>query len=292
MTTKTKLELAKEKITTMREQQQNYLQDNEDEFEKVVKDLTVKQIEDMSDDEILSFNNYAEGYYYINEPEFETKEELADYVRSIIKFLVQTYEFTVDLENRIKEYNELNEETDRMLKEAFGIKEDGSSINVIENAIEKGLAKAKESGDEESYNKILQSKNTFNETFTLKRLKELYEGLDADNLKEDAKSDRSISIYKKYLKVQQKLGLRYDLTQVSDLEVRFLPEEYHELNNLFIFTIIKYISKILDGNYTSDSLFFISQLATNLFLLHQDKLPTDYKEVLLFNIREFLDMIK
>ena len=292
MTTKTKLELAKEKITTMREQQQNYLQDNEDEFEKVVKDLTVKQIEDMSDDEILSFNNYAEGCYYINEPEFETKEELADYVRSIIKFLVQTYEFTVDLENRIKEYNELNEETDRMLKEAFGIKEDGSSINVIENAIEKGLAKAKESGDEESYNKILQSKNTFNETFTLKRLKELYEGLDADNLKEDAKSDRSISIYKKYLKVQQKLGLRYDLTQVSDLEVRFLPEEYHELNNLFIFTIIKYISKILDSNYTSDSLFFISQLATNLFLLHQDKLPYEYKEVLLMNIREFLDMIK
>ena len=44
MTTKTKLELAKEKITTMREQQQNYLQDNEDEFEKVVKDLTVEQI--------------------------------------------------------------------------------------------------------------------------------------------------------------------------------------------------------------------------------------------------------
>ena len=61
MTTKTKLELAKEKITTMREQQQNYLQDNEDEFEKVVKDLTMEQIKNMTDDELLAFNNYAEN---------------------------------------------------------------------------------------------------------------------------------------------------------------------------------------------------------------------------------------
>lgn len=292
MNTKSKIENAKEKITTMREQQQNYLQGNEDEFEKVVKDLTVEQIENMNDDEILAFNNYSEGCYYIDEPEFETREELADYIRSIIKFLVQTYEFTVDMENRIEEYNKLNEETDRILKEAFGIKEEGSSIHVIENAIEKGLVKAKETGDDELYNKILQSKKTFSETFTLKRLKDLYEELDVNNLKEDAKSDRSISIYKKYLKVQEQLGLRYDLTQVSDLELRFLPEEYHELNNLFIFTIIKYTSKILDNNYTSDSLFFISQLATNLFLLSQDKLPVEYKEVLLLNIREFLDMVK
>ena len=292
MTTKTKLELAKEKITTMREQQQNYLQDNEDEFEKVVKDLTVKQIEDMSDDEILSFNNYAEGCYYINEPEFETKEELVEYIRSILTFLVQTYEFTIEMESKINEYNKLNEETDRKLKEAFGLKEDQSSIHAIENAIEKGLLKAKETGDEEKYNKILQSKNTFNETFTLKRLKELYKDLDVNNLKEDAKSDRSISIYKKYLNVQKELGLRYDLTKISDLELRFLPEEYKELNNLFIFTLIKYISKLLDNNYTSDSLFFVSQLTTNLFLLDQDKLPVEYREVLLTNICDFLDMLK
>lgn len=292
MTTKTKLELAKEKITTMREQQQNYLQDNEDEFEKVVKDLTVKQIEDMSDDELLAFNNYAENYYYIEEPEFETKEELVEYIRSILTFLVQTYEFTIEMESKINEYNKLNEETDRKLKEAFGLKEDQSSIHAIENAIEKGLLKAKETGDKEKYNKILQSKNTFNETFTLKRLKELYKDLDVNNLKEDAKSDRSISIYKKYLNVQKELGLRYDLTKISDLELRFLPEEYKELNNLFIFTLIKYISKLLDNNYTSDSLFFVSQLTTNLFLLDQDKLPVEYREVLLTNICDFLDMLK
>lgn len=292
MTTKTKLELAKEKITTMREQQQNYLQDNEDEFEKVVKDLTVEQIEDMSDDELLAFNNYAENCYYIEEPEFETKEELVEYVRSILTFLVQTYEFTIEMESKINEYNKLNEETDRKLKEAFGLKEDQSSIHAIENAIEKGLLKAKETGDGEKYNKILQSKNTFNETFTLKRLKELYKDLDVNNLKEDAKSDRSISIYKKYLNVQKELGLRYDLTKISDLELRFLPEEYKELNNLFIFTLIKYISKLLDNNYTSDSLFFVSQLTTNLFLLDQDKLPVEYREVLLANIGDFLDMLK
>ena len=113
-----------------------------------------------------------------------------------------------------------------------------------------------------------------------------------ENLKQDARCDRSVTIYKNYTKVQQKLGSRYDLVKVSDLEKRFLPEEYHSLNNLFIIAVIKYISKSMkDGRYSSDTAFFVSQLTTNLFMLHLGKIPKDKEEILLNNIKEFLDMV-
>ena len=289
----TKLEDSKEKIKVMKKYQQEYLQDNEDAFASIVNTLSVEKIDNMTDEEILDFNNYGEGLYYIEEPEFENKEDLVEYVRSVIRFLVQTYEFNKEMDEKVEELNQLTEETNKMISEALGLDQSVSSIEVIERAIEKGLDKALELNDKEKYESILKSKETFKETFTLDRMKDLYKTIGSKNLKEDAKSSRSIDIYKKYLKVQQKLGSKYDLIQVKDLELRFLPEEYHEMNNLFIIACIKYISKSMkDGEYSSDTAFFVSQLTTNLFMLHLDKLPDNYKELLLTNIQEFLDILK
>lgn len=289
----TKLNESTEKLNTMKKYQKEYLQDNEDAFAEAVKDLSVEKIDNMTDEEILEFNNYGEGLYYVEEPEFETKEDLVEYVRSIIRFLVQTYEFTVEMDNKLEELNQLTEETNQIIRDAFGLDENVSSIEVIEKAIENGLNKALDLNDKEKYESILKSKETFKETFTLDRLKNLYKTLNPENLKEDAKSSRSLTIYKQYLKVQQKLGSQYDLIQVTDLEVRFLPEEYHDMNNLFIIACIKYISKCMkDGYYSSDTAFFVSQLTTNLFMLHLNKLPDEYKDLLLENIQEFLDILR
>ena len=289
----TKLEDSKEKIKVMKKYQQEYLQGNEDAFASIVNTLSVEKIDNMTDEEILDFNNYGEGLYYIEEPEFENKEDLVEYVRSVIRFLVQTYEFNKEMDEKVEELNQLTEETNKMINEALGLDQGVSSIEVIERAIEKGLDKALELNDKEKYESILKSKETFKETFTLDRMKDLYRNIGSKNLKEDAKSSRSIDIYKKYLKVQQKLGSKYDLIQVKDLELRFLPEEYHEMNNLFIIACIKYISKSMkDGEYSSDTAFFVSQLTTNLFMLHLDKLPDNYKDLLLTNIQEFLDILK
>lgn len=289
----TKLENSKEKIKVMKKYQQDFLQDNEDAFASIVNTLSVEKIDNMTDEEILDLNNYGEGMYYIEEPEFENKEELVEYVRSVIRFLVQTYEFNKEMDKKVEELNQLNEETHKVISEALGLDQGVSSIEVIEKAIEKGLDKALELNDKEKYESILKSKETFKETFTLDRMKDLYRTIGSKNLKEDAKSSRSIDIYKKYLKVQQKLGSKYDLIQVKDLELRFLPEEYHEMNNLFIIACIKYISKSMkDGEYSSDTAFFVSQLTTNLFMLHLNKLSDNYKELLLNNIQEFLDILK
>lgn len=292
----TKLDMSKDKIQKMVETQKEILQDDEDEFAKIVHTLTVKQIEEMPDDELLAFNNYAENCYYVAEPEFDNKADLVEYIRSVLVYLVQSYEFSNEMDKQIQELNELTKETNEAIKEYYGFDKldpNVTSIDIIEKAINDGLLKAQELGDVEKYNKILQSQKTFNETFTLDRIKDLYKTLDPENLKQDAKCDRSVTIYKNYTKVQQKLGSRYDLVKVADLEKRFLPEEYHHLNNLFIIAVIKYISKSMkDGRYSSDTAFFVSQLTTNIFMLHLDKIPEHYKTILLANIQEFLDMVK
>ena len=292
----TRLDESKEKLNKLRESQKELLQEDEDAFAAVVPTLSVKQIEEMSDDELLAFNNYEEDKYYIGEPDFETKEDLVEYIRSVMVYLVQSYEFSIEMDNSIKEINDLTKETNDTIKEYYGFNTDDpnvSSIDIIEKAISDGLSKAEKAGDITKYSSILQSQETFNETFTLDRIKNLYKTLDPENLKKDAQSDRSVTIYKNYVKVQQKLGSQYDLVQVNDLEQRFLPEEYHSLNNLFIIAVIKYISKSMkDGRYSSDTAFFVSQLTTNLFLLHLGKMPKDKEELLLANIKEFLDMVR
>ena len=291
----TRLDDSKVKLERLRESQQEILQDDEDAFAEIVSTLSVKQLEEMSDEEIIAFNRYEEGKSYVGEPDFINDGELAEYVRSMMIYLVQSYEFSVEMDNKIKELNEITKETNDAIKEYYGFdKLDPSvtSIDIIDKAIKEGLKKASELNDIDKYNSILQSQITFNETFTLDRIKELYKNLNPENLKNDAKCDRSVTIYKNYTKVQQKLGSRYDLIQVVDLEKRFLPEKYHEVNNLFIIAVIKYISKAMkDGRYSSDTAFFVSQLTTNLFMLHLGKMPAAYKENLLNNIQEFLDMV-
>jgi hypothetical protein len=290
-----KLDESRNKVAMLKEHQHEILQDDESAFAAIVNTLSVEMIDNMTGEEILKLNNYEEGKYFVGEPDFESGEDLVEYVRAVIRFLVQAYTFTQEMDAMVKEVDEIASETTNAIKESLGFDssdESVTSVEVIKKAIEDNLEQAKQSGDMVKYNSILQSKVTFEETFTLDRIKSLYLTLDPSNLKEDATSERSMTIYKNYLKVQQKLGSRYDLIKVNDVEVRFLPEKYHESNNLFIIAVIKYISKLMkDGYYSSDDAFFVSQLTTNLFMLHLDILPNEYREVLVKNIQEFLDIL-
>ena len=281
----------KNKIDILKNQQVEFLDPEKyEEFVEKMKDYKSVHIEGMLDETIIELNRSCSSGYFVNEPEFETEEELADYLRSVLVFLIQTIEFSLEMDKKMREYDELNEETNNILKEAYG---DVNVIDVVSNAIEQSLEAAETNGDMSKYLELLNTKETFEDTFKLNRMKELYKTINPENLKEDASSSRSLDLYKKYLRVNQQLGSLYDLCNVSDLEFRFLPKEYHEVNNLFIFACMKYISHLLDsGNYNSDDGLFASQLTTNLFMLHTGRIDEEHKEILLSNIMEFLDIIR
>ena len=92
----------------------------------------------------------------------------------------------------------------------------------------------------------------------------------------------------------RQLELKNDLVYLSNLENKFLPEEYHDRNNLFVFIIMKYISKlsIVKGLDKNNDIVFASQITTNLFLLFKNKLKDEDKELLLTNIKRVLDLFK
>lgn len=283
---------AMSKMEILKDQQLEFLAPEKfEEFIEKTKDYKSVHIEGMLDETILELNRSCSiDGYFIEEPEFDNEEKLADYLRGVLTFLIQTFEFSLEFEEKMKEYDDLNKEANEALKEAYG---DSNAIEVVANAIEQSLAQAEKNGDMMTYVNLLNTKDTFEDTFKLERMKELYRSLNTDNLKEDAVSSRSLDIYKKYLRVNQQLGSLYDLCKVHDLEFRFLPKEYHELNNLFVFACIKYISHLLDsGSYNSDDGFFASQLTTNLFMLNAGRMDEERKELLLTNIKEFLDIVK
>lgn len=283
------------KMQVLKNQQLEFLPEElHGEFIAATENVTSDQVMEMSNEEIFNLNNSrSDGKVFIPEPDFETENDLGEYLRGVFAFLLQSFEFEVEMDKKMLELEEINKESDRMVKEVYGIDENTDTVELIAKSIEKALEKTLAENDKEKYESILQSRATFNDTFELNRLKELYKTLDTENLKDDAASNRSVAIYRKYLRVQQELGSRYDLTVVGDLEFRFLPKEYHEVNNLFIFACIKYISHLLDdGAYNSDDGFFASQLTTNLFMLHTDRIDEEHKNLLLTNIQEFLDIIK
>ena len=131
----TQLEGSIERVNKLRDSQKDLLKDNEDAFAEIVESLTVKQIEEMTGDEVLAFNNYEEGYYYVEEPDFETKEELVEYIRSVLIFLVQSYEYSIELEKEIEELNNITDEMNETIRKYFDVEENTSSVEIIEKAI-------------------------------------------------------------------------------------------------------------------------------------------------------------
>ena len=156
----TKLEESVEKINKMKESQQEILQDDEEAFAKIVSSLSIPELETMEGEELLKLNNYAEDCYFVEEPDFETREDLITYVREVLIYLVQSYQFTIELDNKVKELNEITEETNQAIREQFGFDKDDpniTSIDIISKAIEEGLSKAEAIGDIDKYNAILKS---------------------------------------------------------------------------------------------------------------------------------------
>lgn len=269
----------------------NYLGDVEELFINMTKDLKEEDFDKMTDEEVFKFNDYAEGYCFLEEPEFENTHDTAEYLRSIFKFLVNSNNFEKELDAHLDELDDIVEEANEDIKQLFP--ENEHPVYVIRDKINQTIEQLENEPelDMEKYIKVIQAKDTFEESFNLRRLKELYKTINPDNLKEDAKSMRSMDMYKDYLKAQAKINVSYDIVQIHDLELRFLPEEYHELNNLFIFACMKYIRKAAKTGDKDDA-FFISQLTSNLYMLHTDKLPGEYKDILLENIEKFLDIVR
>lgn len=270
-----------------------YLTDEE--FEKILHDklqTLTKDINDMSLEELRTFNKIDDEHTLIEEPNMDD-DTLKEYLQGVFEYMKSSDKFNTEIDELIKEYDHIQEEMDRMVEETIEEQAKGDVIKYLRETINKLLNIAKENDNKESITKFETMQLAFEDSFKLNRIIDLYKKIGVGNTKIESEKKAGY-IYNRYKDKMRQLKLKNDLVYVSNLEEKFLPEEYHDRNNLFVFIIMKYISKlsIVNGLDKNNDIVFASQVTTNLFLLFKNKLKDDDKELLLTNIKRVLDLFK
>lgn len=284
------LKKTKENIDSGRKK---YLTD--DEFEKILHDklqTLTKDISDMSLEELREFNKIDDENTLIEEPNMDD-DTLKEYMQGVFEYMKSSDNFNTEIDELLKEYNHIQEEMNRIVEESIEEQAQGDVIKYLRDTINKLLNIAKENDNKESITKFETMQLAFEDSFKLNRIFDLYKRIGVGNTKIESEKKAGY-IYNRYKDKMRQLELKNDLIYLSNLENKFLPEEYHDRNNLFVFIIMKYISKlsIVKGLDKNNDIVFASQITTNLFLLFKNKLKDEDKELLLTNIKRVLDLFK
>lgn len=284
------LKKTKENIDSGRKK---YLTD--DEFEKILHDklqTLTKDISDMSLEELREFNKIDDENTLIEEPNMDD-DTLKEYMQGVFEYMKSSDNFNTEIDELLKEYNHIQEEMNRIVEESIEEQAQGDVIKYLRDTINKLLNIAKENDNKESITKFETMQLAFDDSFKLNRIFDLYKRIGVGNTKIESEKKAGY-IYNRYKDKMRQLELKNDLIYLSNLENKFLPEEYHDRNNLFVFIIMKYISKlsIVKGLDKNNDIVFASQITTNLFLLFKNKLKDEDKELLLTNIKRVLDLFK
>lgn len=270
-----------------------YLTD--DEFEKILHDklqTLTKDISDMSLEELKEFNKIDDENTLIEEPNMDD-DTLKEYMQGVFEYMKSSDNFNTEIDGLLKEYDHIQEEMNRIVEESIEEQAQGDVIKYLRDTINKLLNIAKENNNKESITKFETMQLAFDDSFKLNRIFNLYKRIGVGNTKIESEKKAGY-IYNRYKDKMRQLELKNDLVYLSNLENKFLPEEYHDRNNLFVFIIMKYISKlsIVNGLDKNNDIVFASQITTNLFLLFKNKLKDEDKELLLTNIKRVLDLFK
>lgn len=284
------LKKTKENIDSGRKK---YLTD--DEFEKILHDklqTLTKNISDMSLEELREFNKIDDENTLIEEPNMDD-DTLKEYMQGVFEYMKSSDNFNTEIDELLKEYNHIQEEMNIIVEESIEEQAQGDVIKYLRDTINKLLNIAKENDNKESITKFETMQLAFDDSFKLNRIFDLYKRIGVGNTKIESEKKAGY-IYNRYKDKMRQLELKNDLIYLSNLENKFLPEEYHDRNNLFVFIIMKYISKlsIVKGLDKNNDIVFASQITTNLFLLFKNKLKDEDKELLLTNIKRVLDLFK
>lgn len=270
-----------------------YLTDEE--FEKILHDkiqTLTKNISDMSLEELREFNKIDDENTLIEEPNMDD-DTLKEYMQGVFEYMKSSDNFNTEIDGLLKEYDHIQEEMNRIVEESIEEQAQGDVIKYLRDTITKLLNIAKENDNKESITKFETMQLAFDDSFKLNRIFDLYKRIGVGNTKIESEKKAGY-IYNRYKDKMRQLELKNDLIYLSNLENKFLPEEYHDRNNLFVFIIMKYISKlsIVNGLDKNNDIVFASQITTNLFLLFKNKLKDEDKELLLTNIKRVLDLFK
>lgn len=278
----------------IKEGKKKYITDEE--FESIVmermKTLDNETISNMTLEELKQLNYVDENNKLVAEPDMED-EVLLQYLRDVFIYMKSAQTFDEEMDRMLDEYDRIQDEMNEIVEKEVEEKGGGNLITYLRGLISKMKKIAEEKGTQKDIDKYESMDIGFEDSFNLTRLIDLYKKINVYNTKIEA--DRKAGhIYDKYKIKAKELNIKNDLVYISDLEKKYLPEKYHDRNNLFVFICMKYISKlsVTKGINKYDEGIFASQITSNLFLLYKDKLLEEDKNNLLNNIMKLLDLFE
>lgn len=261
----------------MKEQTRTFIDNDElsDYLDSVVDSKTEEEIEALTNEQLDKIYTYNDAPIEIDLfNECTDEERKYKFKRDFLTFLKTTTEANRKFdEERVQieaEIAESQEELDKLLENYANV------TNYIRSRLGEKLESETDPKKKKLIAKLLEA---YDNGLELNNIIDYAKSLNRSNLMYDFKNEsRAITLHKKYLSTISQIAPKAeDLAHYADLEVKFLPEKYHEYNNMFVFTVIKYLAykkdraTKFDGVFTTNLGISLKDLYRNNFALDKDR---------------------
>lgn len=266
------------------------------EMRSVLEKKSMEEIESMTEDDVMDcltegFTGEGDNTNVLHMKESyeaikDSDKTFTEYVISILKEIKQSL---IDLESLQKEKDNITKEVGEITDNYFNyVNSEEYKKKKIEKLNEL-KQKAEDEQDEKKKKEIMEKLKNVENTETLQFLfdrietigeKEIFSIMDTFFTPK-----RSELIMKKFAVRLPKYGYNKDLYKLFfNLEEKFLPEEYHDLNNIFLFVVMRYIS--YTDTYSKVDSLYVSSVLIKMYNLLYHRYETQNQE------NEFIELIK
>jgi hypothetical protein len=256
-----------------------------DELDEKIKDLTPEVIKALPKEAIEQIYTIDGKPLELNIIDIKDEQRLYEFKKDFLVYKKESMNANKQIDEALEKFEKEMVENEAELNEL--IKSYGDLTHYIRQSLQEDYEKATVPEIKAKFEKMIIA---FDDAITLNRIFENYNVLNPQNSLNDYKL-RSDSLFKKYMGTIKNLGIRTDITAFNNLELRFLPEKYHEYPNLFLFLIIKYFAHKKDTASKASDGVFLSQLLVNVKTLFTNRFTDEnQKQTFLESIEKVLDL--
>ena len=188
---------------------------------------------------------------------------------------------------------ELNVEIDKIRKELAEVVGAEDVPSLIKRNLEMMVASEDPAIKPEMKKKASLQLAAIEESMTLTGIKDLYTHISPANaLKDFRDAQKRTQVVKQYEEAMKMMKLKSSIMSLTDFEARFLPEEYHDRNNLFVFIVMRYVAA---KQFTSDRDtigMLVMSLTSIMCTFYTETVSEASKEKFLTTVKEILDLFK
>lgn len=265
------------------------LSDNEeaDFIDSKLEGVTEEDLKAMSDSEIDSFFTSDDVTVQFR-IDFENPQQEKNFKRDFLIYRVQSNKALSDLDNEIAK---IKDEIAASQKEFDEIIDSyGNVNNWIRTTIDDKL---NSTDDEKKKALYMDIRDNFEYAFNLNNVKEYLNTHRGKCVIPDYGIEKkSMDIYKRYVKVMKRMKVREDLSKFADVEKKFIGDEYAQRSNIFMFSIMHFISSHYRDEDLSAFGLFVTQFIINMKNLVLNKFEDENeKELFISSIKEVIDII-